>query len=91
MLDGGADRKRFNGIVRAEALNMKSTPTERRRGPKAEILPQLIVAMKADIASGQLSQDDLAVMPDKELEARYQRKRDRVRTARQKVLAELKK
>jgi len=86
-----ADRKHFNAIVRAASRNGKSAPIEeRRRGPKATILPRLVAAMKDDISSNQLSLGDLEAMPDKELESRYQAKRERVRSARLAVIGQLK-
>ena len=70
----------------------KSVPAKaRRRGPKAEILPRLTVAMKDDITNQKLSLDELEAMSDKELVRKYSAKRERVRAARQLVVDESKK
>jgi hypothetical protein len=87
-----ADRKGFNAIVRAEARNAKSASKieQRRRGPKAHILPRVIKAMKDDIANKQLTPDELRTLPDKELQAKYTASRERVRAARLAVIDGLK-
>jgi hypothetical protein len=92
----GADRKTFNAIMRAELRKTKSASIEikretKRRGPKPTILPRLITRMKDDIANRKLSLDELENMPDKELQAKYAARRERVRKARQIVVADLKK
>jgi hypothetical protein len=81
------DRKKFNEIVRSQAESLRPVPVERRRGPPPQILLRVIAAMKGDISGGLLSPHDLDAMPDKELEFRYQAKRERVRAARRAVLA----
>jgi hypothetical protein len=47
--------------------------------------------MKHDVSEGNLPLDELEVMPDKELQDRYQAKRERVRAARSSVVADLRK
>jgi hypothetical protein len=87
-----ADRKSFNSIVRAAARNAKSAPIEQRRpGPKPKVLPRVVAKMEHDISNKRLSPDDLAAMPDKELEDNYQAPRWSVRVARQRILDRLKK
>jgi hypothetical protein len=86
-----SDRKSFNALIKAEAKARASAPIERQRGPKATILPRIIAAMKDDISSGQLTLDALKTMSDKEMEAKYEARRERVRAARQTVLATAKK
>jgi hypothetical protein len=88
----GADRKEFNAIIRAEVRKTRPAPIEpKRRGPKPKILPRLLTAMNDDLANRKLSSDELENMPDKELQAKYGAGRERVRRARQIVLAALKK
>jgi hypothetical protein len=88
----GTDRKTFNAVMQAELRKTKPSPIKpKRRGPKPTILPQLITRMKDDIANRKLSLDELENMPDKELQAKYEARRERVRKARQTVVAELKK
>jgi hypothetical protein len=89
----GAERKRFNAIVRAEARNAKSAPKieQRRPGPKAKVLPRVMAEMERDISNKRLSPDDLAAMPDKELETNYRARRWSVRVARRRMLDKRKK
>lgn len=86
-----ADRRRFNAVLRAALKAAKPESAVRKRGTKAEILPRLVAAMSEDIAKERISISDFEALPDKELEARYEGKRERVRTARKQVLADLKK
>ena len=62
----------------------------RRRGPKGEILPRVVAAMRHDLSEG-LSLDEIKAMPDKTLEGRYSAKRERIRAALLVVADELKK
>lgn len=88
----GADRKAFNAVMRAELRKIKSASIETKRetkprGPKPKIHPRLVAAMEDDIANRKLSKDELKNMPDKELQARYEAKRERVRKARETVVS----
>jgi hypothetical protein len=81
-----ADRKAFNALLRKEMSAARARPAEKQRGPKAQILPRLSAAMQHDLSSGALTRAELLALPDKELEARYGAKRERVRAARSAVL-----
>jgi hypothetical protein len=87
----GTDRKAFNAVMRVELRKIKPAQIKpKRRGPKPKILQQLITAMKDDITNRKLSLDELENMPDKELQAKYAARRERVRKARQTVVADSK-
>jgi hypothetical protein len=83
-----ADRKSFDRLMEVQIEKQKPpelTPN-RQRGPRPRILPRIIADMERDLVEGHLTREDLAVLPDKELAARYSAKRERVRTARAKLL-----
>jgi hypothetical protein len=95
-VDGKRSRKTFRGerkafcdLIASEAAKQAPAEPEARRGPKAEILPRVKAAMEADLRETKITRERLADMPDKELEGRYQAKRERVTAARAAVLAEL--
>lgn len=81
------DRKWFSALIRAENNKQEKTAApERRRGPKAQILPRVIADMERQITEGILTRADLADLPDKELATQFSASRNRVRAARAHVL-----
>jgi hypothetical protein len=80
------DRKAFRRLIRSETSKQAAAVSDRRQGPKPAILPRVKAAMENDLRDGKIRRDELAAMPDKELEGRYQARRGSVREARKRAL-----
>jgi hypothetical protein len=83
-----ADRKLFNKALNKERRDVQAAPSQKPQpGPKPKVLPRIMAAMTTDLNDKNLSRDQLEKMPDKELEFRYQARRQSAREARKRVLS----
>jgi hypothetical protein len=82
-----ADRKLFNKALNKEKTDAQAAPPQKNQpGPKPKVLPRIMAAMTTDLNDKKLSRDQFEKMPDKELEFRYEARRQSVREARKRVL-----
>ncbi len=80
------DHRALRQAIAKEQKSRSDKSGKRKTGPKAKEITRLLAAMKEEIP-GKLTEEALRNMPDKELMARFEGKRERCRAARDRYFA----